>query len=216
MGKVSKVLMGKILMLQLFASMEEVAAANVEAFKDGASQKSFTDLSAKLGELGYDVLLNNKQKAEFVPSTRLGEVVNQRDGFKTQVTDLNKQLLALQIGAKGNEELQKTYQTLIDQNSGLLKDMDKLKIESAIIAEAKDAIDVKDVLAFIDIESLKINKSGEVAGVAAEIARIKQAKPYLFGAAGTGGKGGTDHSKGAAGGAAIDMNSAIRRAAGRV
>ena len=44
--------------LQFFASMDDVIAANADAFGEGDTTKeSFTAVSDKLKELGYDVLI---------------------------------------------------------------------------------------------------------------------------------------------------------------
>ena len=199
------------------ADFNEVMESNKEALGDMAgSGEHFTKLSAKLGELGYDVLLNHKEKAEFVPSARLGEVSSQRDTFKTQVTDLNKQLSDMKKAATGNEELQTQLQGLMDQNQGLIGDLEKTKTDNELMMAAKDAVNPKDILVFINRDNLKLNSKGEVMGVDAEITRIKTEKPYLFkNQEDPNKKGGTDSSTGSKNKGTFDMNSMIRRTAGR-
>lgn len=172
-------------------------------------------LSTKLSELGYDVLFNDKKKAEFVPASRLGEVASQRDTLKTQVETLNSQLQVLKDAAKGNETLQGQLQELMDKNTALIGDLEKTKVETEILLQAKDAIDPKDILPFVNREKIKVNSKGEITGAKEEIDRLRTEKPHLFGK--TKNKGGSDNSSGdddgVKGGA---MNFLIRRAAGVV
>ena len=58
--------------LQFFASMDDVITAHADAFGDGDTTKdSFTSVSHKLKGHGYDVLIYQRDKAEFVPASRL-------------------------------------------------------------------------------------------------------------------------------------------------
>lgn len=209
---------GKMFMLQLFANLDEVVSQNEEAFKDADYKGHYSALSTKLGALGYDVLINDKKSAEFVPSSRLNDVVSQRDSFKGQADTLQKELSAMQVSAKGNEGLQAQIQTLMDSNAGLLKANEAAKLNTEIMTVAKDAINPKDILAFIDVSNIKINSKGEIIGVDAEIAKLKADKPYLFNAdaATKKKKSGTDPAGGSDDKTFSDMNSSIRRAAGRV
>ena len=199
----------------MFANFDDVLSQHGQAFEGTNAKDQFTALSTKLGELGYDMLLNNKKDAEFVPASRLNDVVGQRDTFKGQVETLNADLQKMKDDAKGNETLQGQIQTLMDTNNNLLKDLEKTKINAELMVHAKDAIDAKDVLAFVDFNNIKVNAKGEVLGVEGEIARIKQAKPYLFGSSSR--KAGIDSAGGAGGDERKgSMNAMIRRAAGRV
>lgn len=204
--------------LQLFANLDDVLSQNEEAFKDADYKGHYSALSAKLGELGYDVLINNKKAAEFIPSSRLSDVVSQRDSFKTQADELDKQLKAMQLSAKGNEGLQAQIQTLMDSNASLLKANEQAKMNTEIMTVAKDAINPKDILAFIDLSNIKLNAKGEIIGVEAEITKLRTEKPYLFSVQDTSKKKkvGTDpNDQTGSGGVFGDMNSSIRRAAGR-
>lgn len=204
--------------LQRFAKFEDIMIQNAKIFEGTNVNESYTTLTTKLNELGYDVLINNKKDAEFVPSSRLGEVVSQRDGFKNKVEELNGQLETLKKGAGDNEQLKGEYQKLIDNNNTLLKDLEQTKINAEIMINAKEAINAKDLIAFINFGNIKLNAKGEVLGVESEIARIKTEKPYLFNLLedGKGGKskgGSNKDDKGSLG--VGGMNNLIRRAAGK-
>jgi len=198
------------------ADFNEVFEGNKDKLTDVAdSAEHFTKLSTKLSELGYDVLLNHKEKAEFVPAGRLNDVVGQRDTFKTQVQELNKQMQAMKDAAKGNDELQGNLQKLMDQNQGLLTELENTKVNTELMLAASDAVNPKDVLVFINMENLKVNSKGEVMGIDAEITRIKTEKPYLFKSVDQKKKGGSDSSGGDGDSGKMNMNFLIRKAAGK-
>lgn len=203
--------------LQLFATLDEIIEANADKFEGSNVKEQFETLNGKLTELGFDVLINNKQKAEFVPSSRLGEVVSQRDQFKTKVEELNAQLKGMQDKAGDNQALKDQLQQMMDTNTNLLKDLESTRVNTEIMLSAKDAINAKDLLAFIDYNNIKVNAKGEVLGVEAEITRLKTEKPYLFQSGDQGKKkAGTDPSGGKEDFKTGGMNAMIRKAAGRV
>ena len=203
--------------LQMFADLEEIITQHTEAFEGVNVNEQINPLMVKLNELGYEVLINNKQKAEFVPASRLGEVVNQRDSFKQKVEELNVTLTDLQTKAGDNQQLKDDYQKLIDKNNELLANLETTKMETEIMLSAKDAINPKDLLLFINRENISKNSKNEFVGIDAEIARVKQERPYLFMSEekkkqfGNEGTGNEDITKKTTG-----MNSMIRKAAGRL
>ena len=206
--------------LQLFAGIDDVIAANAQAFEGLDVQEQFSTIQTKLSELGYDVLLNNKKQAEFVPTSRLSEVVGQRDQFKSKVEELNGTLLKMQKDAGDNQQLKDQLQGLMDQNDALIKEIEQTRINAEFMIAAKDAINAKDLLAFVDMNNIKVNAKGEILGIEGEIARLKADKPYMF-TSETGGdgkkniKGGTDPSGGKGEKVTGGMNAMIRKAAGR-
>lgn len=204
--------------LQLFANLDEVIAANAQAFEGSDVKAQFGTIASKLSELGYDVLLNNKTKQEFVPIPRLHEAIAQREQFKSQVGEANVQLEAMKKAAGDNQGLKDQLQSIMDQNTKLLGDIERVRVDSEIMVAAKEALNPKDILAFMDKAAITIAKDGSIKGIDAEIARIKKEKPYLFTTAAPGGKGnkgGADNGNDKQGGVDGGMNNAIRRAAGR-
>jgi len=204
--------------LQFFAEIGDVVTANAETLgADDTTQATFTELSDKLKGLGYDVLLNQRDKAEFIPSSRLSEVVGQRETFKQQAEQANIELNKLkgQTGMSDAALLQ--INGLITQNEELLTQLQDANVNLQIISSANDAINPKDVLPFIDMKAVKLDKQGNVVGgVTEEIARIRVEKPYLFNKVATPpAKGGFDASGAplVSGTQKSDMNAAIRRAA---
>lgn len=205
--------------LQFFASMDDVMGAHADAFGEGDTTKdSFTAVSDKLKGLGYDVLINHREKAEFVPSSRLSEVVAQRETFKAQAEQAIVELNKLKNQQGMSEEAQTQINTLIGQNEALLEQLQEANVQLEIMSTAADAINPKDVLPFVDMSKIKKDKDGNVTGgVKEEVDRIRAEKPYLFNKTKPeGSKGGFDGSNGGSSSGEnqkIDMNAAIRRAA---
>lgn len=198
--------------------MDDVISTHADAFGEGdGTKESFTSISDKLKELGYDVLINQRDKAEFIPSSRLSEVVSQRETFKSQAEQAIVELNKLKGQQGMSPEAQTQLNTLIQQNQTLLTQLQEASLQLEITAGASDAINPKDVLPFIDMTKVKTDKDGHVvAGVKEELDRIRTEKPYLFQQKQTSGsKGGFDGgaSSGDVGGSKADMNAAIRRAA---
>ena len=212
--------MNKKINLQFFASMDDVISAHSDAFGEGDTTKdNFNAVSDKLKELGYDVLINQREKAEFVPASRLSDVVSQRETFKAQAEQAIIELNKLKQQSGISEEAQKQISTLIGQNETLLNQLQEANVQLEIMSTASDAINPKDVLPFIDMTKIKKDKDGNVvSGVKEEVERVRTEKPYLFNKQknDNSSKGGFDGSSGngvGAGGQKTDMNAAIRRAA---
>ena len=176
-----------------------------------------TSVSDKLKELGYDVLINQRDKAEFVPTSRLNEVVSQRETFKAQAEQAIIELNKLKNQSGISEEAQAQINTLIGQNEKLLEQLKETNIQVEIMAKANDAINPKDVIPFINMDVIKTDKEGHVtSGIQEELDRIRTEKPYLFtkkdNASSKGGFDGSGSSNNSQS-QKTDMNAAIRRAA---
>jgi len=208
----------KRLDLQRFAGIEEILENHKEEFGEDTSIKdNFGTISEKLGGLGYEVLINNKKQAEFIPSSRLGEVIGQRDTFKQKVEELNGSLTELQTKAGDNQQLKDDYQNLINKNQTLLADLETTRVNTEIMLGAKDAINAKDLLVFVNMDNIRVNAKGEILGVDAEIERLKLDKPYLFEVDKAARKGGADPGNDDKNDALklSGMNAMIRKAANR-
>ena len=206
--------------LQFFASLDDVISGNADAFGEGdTTRESFNAISDKLKGLGYDVLINHREQAEFVPATRVSEVVAQRESFKKQAEQAIVELNKMKEGAQLSEEAQNQINTLISQNETLLSQLKEANVHVEIMSLASDAINPKDIIPFIDMSKVETDKDGHVVkGAKEEIDKVRAEKPYLFnknqksepskggfdGSGGNGGAGGTQK---------LDMNAAIRRAA---
>jgi hypothetical protein len=208
--------------VQHFADIDAVVTEHATEFGEGDSTaETFKGLSERLGKLGYDVIINNKAAAEFVPSSRLSEVVAQREQFKTAAETANKLIEGLQKGGTLDADSQAKLDKLVADNLQLVAQLAESNLNADIISLAKDAIDPKDVLQFVNRSAIKADKDGKViSGAEEEVERIRSEKPYLWPASSDGkkgGKGGSDpNGAGNKGGGAPDMNSAIRSMAGKL
>lgn len=196
------------------ANFEEIATTHADKLVDKDYKTFFGDVNAKLTELGYEVLINDKKNAEFIPAGRLADVVGQRDGFKSQVQTLNAQLEAMKKQNPDNQKMQADLQQMIDSNNALMLENERIRVDTEIMLEAKDAIDPKDLLLFINRDKVKANAKGEVVGAKEEVARLRTEKPHLFNKVATG-KGGKDPGDNKPGAVTGGMNSMIRKASGR-
>lgn len=209
----------QIINLTQFATMDEVITGNPDKFGEGNSTKEqFETVSQTLKDLGYDILINHREKAEFVPSSRLSDVVSQREAFKAQAQSAIDELNNLKSQKGMSPEAQAQLTTLITQNEGLISQLQEANLHVEIMGAASDAMNPKDVIPFVNMDALKIGKDGKISsGLKEEIDRLRTEKPYLFNAGEVNqNKGGFDpnNSGGKSGGKGkADMNAAIRAAA---
>lgn len=203
--------------IQVLAEFGDILTEHADAFAgDATIGETFTGLSTKLKDLGYDVLLNKREAAEFVPAHRLSETVAQREQYKAQVEAANVELTKLKGQSGMSSEAQEQLSNLIATNENLLQELESAKVQMEVMSLATDAINPRDILGFIDKNKIKLDKKGNIlSGAKEEVDRIRSEKPYLFagkqqpknakgGADGAGAQGSTDK---------LDMNKAIRRAA---
>ena len=132
---------------------------------------------------GLNLILDNKEKPEYIPKSRFDEVIGSKNELKTQVSEVSAQLEALKKSAKGNEELTKTIEDLQKKNGdweGKYKDSlltSTIKLEATKI-KAKDP---GDVIAFLDKTKLEIADDGTIKGLDEQLKKLQESKPYLFG-----------------------------------
>ena len=205
--------------LTMFANLEDIMSQHTDVFTEGNDfGDRFGAIKDQLGSLGYDLLINNRQNAEFAPTSRISELVSQRDGFKAQAENAIKELNQLKAQPGITPEVQEQIDGLISSNTELLNSLVEANMNLDIVTAAADAKNPKDVLAFINKEALQIDKkTGKVQkGLDEELERLRTEKPYLFNEkkapeakAGTENKG----SGGNGDGGKFDMNSMIRRSA---
>ena len=205
--------------LTMFANLEDIMSQHTDVFTEGNDfGDRFGAIKDQLGSLGYDLLINNRQNAEFAPTSRISELVQQRDGFKEQAENAIKELNDLKAKPGITPEVQTQIDGLIKSNTDLLNSLVEANMNLDIVTAAADAKNPKDVLAFINQDALTIDKkTGKVQkGLEEELERLRTEKPYLFNAKeapkskagaenrGSGDNGGSDK---------LDMNSMIRRQA---
>lgn len=208
----------KLINLTMFANLEDVMSQHTDVFTEGNDfGERFGAIKDQLGSLGYDLLINNRQNAEFAPTSRISELVSQRDGFKAQAENAIKELNELKAKPGITPEVQAQLDGLIKSNEELISSLIEANMNLDIVTAAADAKNPKDVLAFINQDALTIDKkTGKVQkGLEEELERLRTEKPYLFNEKETPkAKAGAENKGSGNGGGSdkIDMNAMIRRA----
>lgn len=212
--------MKKNINLTLFANLEDIMSQHTDVFTEGSDfGDRFGAIKDQLGSLGYDLLINNRQNAEFAPTSRISELVSQRDGFKTQAENAIRELNELKAKPGITPEVQAQLDGLIKSNEELISSLIEANMNLDIVTAAADAKNPKDVLAFINQDALTIDKkTGKVQkGLEEELERLRTEKPYLFNEKETPKAKAGAENKGSggsgSGGDNLDMNSMIRRSA---
>lgn len=144
------------------------------------------EIAAKISEVvkekGLNLILDNKEKPEWIPKDRFNEVIGSKNELKTQVGELTGQLENLKKNAKGNEELTKAIEDLQTRNGEWEQKYKRNIIESAVKFKAlqEKAKDAADLMKFIDLNALEIDEDGNIKGVDEAISTLKESKAYLF------------------------------------
>jgi len=133
-------------------------------------------------EKGISLLVDNKEKPEFIPKSRFDEVIGSKNELKTQVSELANQLETLKKAAQGNDDFTKQIEDLQNKNGEWEKKYKGALLQSAIKVKAisEKAKDIDDLFRFLDLDSLLIDDKGEVKGLDDQIALLKEKKSYLF------------------------------------
>lgn len=165
-------------------SLAEIIKTNPDKFSAiPGAQETAEKLAGVCKELGFNVIGNNEKEPEFIPKARLDELVGQKNEYKGQVAELNKQLEDLKKVAGSSEEMQKQIQTLQDQiakSDGKAKDI-LVKSAAKVAALQAKAKDPEDVLKFLDLSKVTVGDNDTVAGIEEQIKALAENKKYLFG-----------------------------------
>lgn len=117
---------------------------------------------------------------------QLATAEQERDSFKSQVSDRDKQIDELSSKAGNSEKLNKTIDDLkatIKQNDeNAATELTKVKTDNAIQSALKDAHvrDPKLAASLLDRDIIKLDEHGEVMGLSDQLDKIKESHDYLF------------------------------------
>lgn len=152
-------------------------------------------LNEIIGEEAFKALpedIRNKYKetdfvnsTEYVPKDRFTQVNDEKNEYKKQVGERDKQLIDLQGKVKDNEALTQEIEKLKTANSTTAADYEKklqqIQYDVAINNALKDskAKDINLIKALLDNDKLKVNGE-EVIGLKEQLEAIKKDKDYLF------------------------------------
>lgn len=138
---------------------------------------------------------------EFVPRTRLNEVIQERNQLREFKKDAETQIEDLKKSAGDNEALTKQISDLQEAQRQKAAEYDSqikaLKLTNAIRAGITDAQDADLVAGLVDQKKLILGDDGSVTGLEEQLKALRESKPFLFKEKDQDGKGGA--GKGGAG-----------------
>lgn len=118
--------------------------------------------------------------------TKIASLNDQIDGYKSQVTDRDKQIKSLSTAAKDNEELRAKFAEVEKANkekdkewsSKLASQKKEFAISSAL--SKAGALENKAVLPFIDTGKVSLDENGNLLGFQEQVDAAKQNYGFLF------------------------------------
>jgi len=155
-----------------------------KTLKELLGEDLYDQVKEKLGDTEVTVVDPNDP---MVPKRRLDEVIAERNRYKELVEERDAQLADLKAGAKDNEVLKAQIAELQAKNKQAAEDYEKqlkeqrfaFAVERAV-AKA-DARNVKAVMALLDTSKISLDDNGNLLGFEAQIEKLKESDPYLFG-----------------------------------
>lgn len=133
-------------------------------------------------------VLNAHKEAvkDYVPKSRLDEVIEERNGLRDQVTERDKQIAELGKNAGDNQALKDQVAQLQADNKKAAAEYEsnlaQLRLDNAVnlaLTGAK-AKNPKAVRALLDLSKSKVGEDGTVEGLEAQIKAIQKSDAYLF------------------------------------
>ena len=79
-------------------------------YKEIFGEELAPQIEAVVSEKGLNLIVDNKEKPNYIPKDRFNEVINSKNELKTQVSELTNHLEEMKKSAKGNDELTKTIE----------------------------------------------------------------------------------------------------------
>ena len=151
-------------------------------FKELFGEELAGQIEGIVKEKGLNLIVDNKDKPNYIPKDRFNEVIGSKNELKAQVSELTGQLDSLKKSAKGSDELVAKIEELQNNSVEAQKRYNKSLIDNAIKMEAisNKAIDPNDLGKFLDYNSLKLDDDGNVEGLGDQFLALKESKPYLF------------------------------------
>lgn len=124
--------------------------------------------------------------ADYVPKSRLDEVIEERNGLRDQIAERDKQIAELGKNAGDNQALKDQIAQLQTANEQAAKDYEsnlaKVKLDNAVElaltgARAKNN---KAVRGLLDLTKSKVGEDGKVEGLDEQIKALQKSDAYLF------------------------------------
>lgn len=126
------------------------------------------------------------ENAKGTAATEIKNLQTEVDGLKTQVSDRDKQLETLKASAGDNADLKKQIEDLQTENATAKanheSELNQLKIDFAVekaLTGAK-AKNIKAVKALLELDDAKLDKDGNVKGLAEQIEKLTSGDDTKF------------------------------------
>lgn len=126
------------------------------------------------------------ENAKGTGATEIKNLQTEVDGLKTQVSDRDKQLETLKASAGDNADLKKQIEDLQTENATAKanheSELNQLKIDFAVekaLTGAK-AKNIKAVKALLELDDAKLDKDGNVKGLAEQIEKLTSGDDTKF------------------------------------
>lgn len=126
------------------------------------------------------------ENAKGTAATEIKNLQTEVDGLKTQVGDRDKQLETLKVSAGDNADLKKQIEDLQTENATAKanheSELNQLKIDFAVekaLTGAK-AKNIKAVKALLELNDAKLDKDGNVKGLAEQIEKLTSGDDTKF------------------------------------
>ena len=152
------------------------------------TRKQLEDLGLSKEQVDSVIKINGDdiENAKSVSAAEIKNLQTEVDGLKTQVSDRDKQLETLRVSAGDNESLKKQIEDLQTENQTAKEkhesELTQLKVDFAVEkaltgAKAKNITAVK---ALLDLNDAKLDKDGNVKGLAEQIEKLTSSDDTKF------------------------------------
>lgn len=144
------------------------------------TRKQLEDLGLSKEQVDSIMKINGEdiENARSASATEIKNLQKEVDGLKTQVSDRDKQLETLKTSAGDNADLKKQIEDLQAENQTAKanheSELNRLKVDFAVekaLTGAK-AKNIKAVKALLDLDDPKLDKDGNVKGLAEQIEKL--------------------------------------------
>jgi hypothetical protein len=162
----------------------------VKTAKKGDDQLMKREELAALGltddQTNAIINLHSEDLKNYVPKTRLDEVIEERNGLRDQIAERDKQIKTLGESAGDNQALKDQIAQLQADNQKASEEYEsnlaQIRLDNAVEialtgAKAKNS---KAVRALLDLTKSKVGEDGKVEGLEAQIKAIQKSDAYLF------------------------------------
>ena len=151
-------------------------------YKEIFGEELGTQIETVITEKNLNLIIDDKEKPNFIPKNRFDEVIGSKNQLKSQVGELSSELESLKKSAKGNDDLIAQIEALQKNSADSQDKYNKSLIDNAVKFEAvhNKALDPADLAKFLDYSTLELDEAGNVKGLSEQITSLKENKSYLF------------------------------------